>query len=436
MQIAHELGNLPLALDQAGAYLTATGTSLAEYLSLYQQRRPDLLKERRNLAYPHSVATTWNLSFARVEARDPAAAELLRVCTLLALETIPEEILTAGASFLGPVLSPVASDVFRLSKAVEALHDYSLVRRNPKEKILTIHRLVQTVLRDAMEEAEQRRWAERAMLAVNAAFPMAEHRNWPQCERLLPQALAATELIEQYQLSSAEAGRLLYETASYLQDRSRYRQVEPLNQRTLDSKKEQSDVAHLPDNLASLYQEQGKDAQTDPLYQRALRILEQQLGLASPDVTSPLGGLAELYQEQGKYPQAESLYQQALRILEQHLEPEHPNVAYPLNSLANLYYEQGKHVQAELLYQRALRIWERQLGPEHPLVASPLNNLALLYQAQGKNAQAEPLYQRALSILEQQLGTEHLFTQTIRKNYISLLRALGRDEEAKRLENP
>ena len=151
MQISQELGGLPLALDQAGAYLEETGMDLAGYWYIYQQHRTDLFRERGGLVsdHPAPVATTWSLSFQRVEEQKPAAADLLRLCAFLAPDAIAEEILTAGASFLGPVLLPVAADALLLNQAIEALRAYSLIRRNPKEKTLSIHRLVQAVLQDS-----------------------------------------------------------------------------------------------------------------------------------------------------------------------------------------------------------------------------------------------------------------------------------------------
>lgn len=80
MEISHELGGLPLALDQAGAYLKATGCSLAIYQQIYRQHCAQLLKERRSADHPEPVATTWNLSFENVERQNPAAADLLRLC--------------------------------------------------------------------------------------------------------------------------------------------------------------------------------------------------------------------------------------------------------------------------------------------------------------------------------------------------------------------
>jgi len=102
MKIAHELGGLPLALDQAGAYLKVTSSSLTAYQQIYQQHRAQLLKERRGADHPESVATTWDISFRKVEQQNPAA-DLLRLCAFLAPDAIPEVILTEGAEELGPI---------------------------------------------------------------------------------------------------------------------------------------------------------------------------------------------------------------------------------------------------------------------------------------------------------------------------------------------
>jgi TIR domain/NB-ARC domain len=106
LQISQELGGLPLALDQAGAYLEETGTNLSSYWQIYQQHRADLLQQRggRVADHPAPVATTWSLSFGRVEEKNPAAADLLKMSAFLSPDAIPEEILAAGASLLGPVL--------------------------------------------------------------------------------------------------------------------------------------------------------------------------------------------------------------------------------------------------------------------------------------------------------------------------------------------
>ncbi|GCE16511.1 FxSxx-COOH system tetratricopeptide repeat protein [Dictyobacter kobayashii] len=440
ISITHELGGLPLALDQAGAYLEATGMGMQEYQEIYQAHRQALLRERRSHIpdHPEPVATTWSLSFQKVEEKNPAAADLLRLCSFLSPDAIPEEILTAGASLLGSILAPVAADVFQRNQAFEALRAYSLIRRNPTEKTLSIHRLVQAVLQDTLKEEEKHIWGERAVLVVAAGFPHAEHGTWPQCERLLTQALVAIQWIERSQARSEQVARLLYETASYLKDRARYSETEPLYQRALRIREQQlgpdhPDVVYLLNSLAILYTEQGRYSEAEPLYQRVLHICEQQLGSDQPDAAVVFNNLAHLYTEQGKYSEAEPLYQRTLHIYEQQLGLSHPQVAIALNNLANLYVEQGRYSEAEPLYQSTLHIREQQLGPDHPDVAYPLNGLATLYYMQGKYSEVESLYQRALHIREQQLGLDHPGVATVLNGLASLYADQGKYSEAEPL---
>jgi len=356
--IVQAMDGLPLALDQAGAYIEEAECGVFTYLMLYRNQRARLLKQRGEFVpgHPEAVATIWSLTFANVERANPASVQLLRLCAFLASDAIPEEILTEGMPELGPVLQPVAADPFELNIAIGELLKYSLLRRNPKVQTLTIHQLVQAVLQDEIDKDAQRLWAERAVKAVNRAFPDVVFETWPRCERLLPHVHACAGLIEEWNFAFPEAARLLNQAGSYLTERAQY-------------------------------------LETKPLLQRALSIRERELGAEHPDTAETLNNLASLYQAQGKYEQAEPLYQQALTIRQKVLGLEHPDVATSLNNLASLYQDQGKYEQAEPLYQRALAIAEKVLGPEHPDTAIYLNNLANLYDAQGKYEQAEPLYQ-------------------------------------------
>jgi hypothetical protein len=85
-ELAEQLGDLPLALEQASAYLEQTGMPLATYLAAYQRRRQQLLAKGRPVAYHGQVDTTWQLSIDRL---DQAGIELLELCAFLAPEAIP-----------------------------------------------------------------------------------------------------------------------------------------------------------------------------------------------------------------------------------------------------------------------------------------------------------------------------------------------------------
>ncbi len=392
--ISQAMDGLPLALDQAGAYLEETSCGLAAYLDLFQQRGATLLARRGGLVddHPEPVATTWSLSFEKVEQESIAAAELLCLCAFLAPDAIAEEIISEGASELGPVLQPVAADPYELNAAIEAVQKFSLVKRDSEMKTLSIHRLVQAVIKEGMDQHTQQQWAERAMRAVRTALPAVEHRTWSAWERVVVHAQACAQLLEHYGIQVPEAAALLQQTGWYLIKRARYGEAEPL----LEQAYAMSAQAQGPEHLDT-----ARDALT----------------------------LASLYQDQGKYEQAEPLYQRALAIYEQQLGELHPDTASSLNNLALLYREQGKYEQAEPLYQRALAIKEQQLGELHPNTANSLNNLALLYQAQGKYEQAEPLLERALAIYTRAFGPQHPGTKTIQENYDGFL------EEKKRMQS-
>ncbi len=332
IQVSQELGGLPLALDQAGAYLEATGTALAAYQQIYQQHRKALLAQRRaqGADHPEPVASTWSLSFTRVEEANPAAADLLRLCAYLAPDAIPEEILTQGAEHLGPALGLVASDAFLLGQAIEALRAYSLIGRDPSLQTLSVHRLVQAVVRDALDASDKQLWAERAIRAVDAALPPVEHANWPEWERLLAHAQACAAWLDSQEIHLQEAAEVLQQTGWYLTKRARY-------------------------------------SESEPLLERAYRMSEQQLGPEHPDMASSLNFLAILYGAQGKYEQAEPLFVRALAIDEQQLGPEHPDTATSLNNLAELYRRQGKYEQAQPLYERALAIGSSSWGLSIPI---------------------------------------------------------------------
>ena len=427
--IVKAMDELPLALDQAGAYIHETPSTLDAYLKAYQRRQAELLHERgKDPNYQHKpVATTWSLNFEQVEQLNPTAADLLRFLAFLAPDAIPEEMIVAGASELGPQLQKLATDETLLDQPMKVLSRFSLVQRDTNKHLLYIHRLVQAVLRATLTLKTQREWAERTVRAVNLAFPdVTNVELWVQCERVLPHALACADLINDYTLALPKAALLLNETGYYLNDHAQYKQAKPLYEHAL-AIREQVLGPHHPDtalslnNLAEFYRSQGDSERATPLYERALAIREQVLGPHHPQTASSLNNLAEFYRSQGDSERATPLYERALAIYEQVLGPLHPQTALSLNNLAMLYNNQGDYEQAKPLLERALAITEQVLGPYHPQTAASLNNLAGLYDSQGDYEQATPLYERALAIMEKTFGSNHPSTKTVRANLATLL---------------
>ena len=455
--IVEEVDALPLALDQAGAYIEDTGSDLSHYLTVYRTQRRRVLRRRGQDAagHPEPVTVTWLLSFEKIRQINVAAADLLHLLAFLHPDRIPESLIVAGASALGPVLQPMVTEEWDFNEALGELLKYSLLKRDPEKKNLTIHRLVQAVIRDEMSVQEREQWIERTVAALNTVFPNVTPAVWGECERLLPHVLNyVTVLAPQKDSGSLELASLLYKAATYLGERAQYTQAESLIQQSFAIREQvlgshhpdtaaslnglailfhyqgkydqaeqffQQAIAvrehtlgpHHPDTAASLndlaivYHRQSKHKQAEQLFQQSVAIREQELGVHHADTAASLNGLALLYISQGKYDQAEPLFERALAIREQALDPYQNRIAESRNNLAMLYYYQSKYTQAELHFQQAVTLCEQMLGLHHPDTAQSLNNLAMLYNSQGKYDQAEPLFEQALAIREQALGLHH-----------------------------
>src|SRR5260370_9087285 len=120
-----------------------------------------------------------------------------------------------------------------LNTAIRELLKYSLVHRDPENNTLTIHRLVQEVLKDQMDEETQRQWAERTVRVISDVFPFSEYSNWDHCRRYLLHAQACSALIEQWKFLFSEAATLLDKMGRYFQQRGEYEQSESFTTRPL-----------------------------------------------------------------------------------------------------------------------------------------------------------------------------------------------------------
>lgn len=437
--IAQEVGGLSLALDQAGAYIEETGCSLARYLQLYREQGEKLLAER-GLAYVHSdsVMFTFSLNFEKVKRTYPDALKLLQLFAFLYPDTISAEMIEQGAHALGGSLHKLGSSSLALDKAVALLLKFSLLQRRAEAKTLSIHRVVQAILKEKLTMKQRRQWVLQAVRLVSSVFPEAEFSNWPTCEKYFSQARHCAELIREFGLLQKEAIHLLLHLGQYCYQRAYYQDAETYLTDTLELCEqtmglEHLDTAHTLNSLASVYHKQGKFQEAEDLYQRAWMIREQIWGSEHAEVAQVLNNLALMYKDWGRYQQAETLYQNVIIMYERTMGPDHPDTATALNNLALVYNQLGKYAQATSLYQRAFSIEERTLGTKHPDVALSMNILAGRYEDQGDYQQAETLYLRTVALQEQIFGPEHPDIAQSLNNLAGLYEVLGRYQDAEKL---
>ena len=397
--MSNEVGGLPLALDQAGAFIVEMPSTPAEYLNLYRTEGARLRKLQGELGSEHpSVTITFSLAFSKLEEKNPAAADLLRACAFLAPDAIPEEIFTVGEAELGERLSQLATQPLDFAEAIKDAGRFALIRRNAVAKSLDIHRQVQEVLKDEMDPLTRRLWAERVVQALARVFPSPEFRNWTQCEQLLPHARVAARHIADFGLDSVprETARLLNHLAGYAFGRADYPTAEPL-------------------------------------FQRALAIREKTLGPDHPDTATSLNNLAELYRSQGRYQEAEPLYQRALAIREKALGPDHPDTLATRGHIASWTGQTGRAREALRLFRELLPDRERVLGPDHPDTLTTSNNIAAWTGEMGQAREALRLFRELLPDRERMLGPDHPDTLITRSNIALWTGRTGEAREALRL---
>ncbi len=442
-ELVTALGGLPLALDQAGAYIEETGCSFPGYLQRYEQQQIRLLDQRGGSAsdHPHSVAVTFRLSLARVEREQPSAVDVLRVCAFLHADAIPDEVFVEGAAHLGSVFASLAADPLQFDQLLAFLGSLSLVQRQVEARTISFHRLVQAVLKGHLPEALQRTWMTRVLRAISHLFPVNEEAQtnyWQRCERLLPHARICLSWGEQGNENAPPRIALLNHVAAFSLRRSRFAEAESLYQQAYVEAERALGLEHLLvaetlDGLAALRLLLARYAEAESLYQRALVIRERALGADHPQVATSLSGVATLHWRQGNYREAESHYQRALVIRERALGADHPQVATSLSELALIYRIQGKYEQAESLYQHALHIREQAFGLADPQVGLLFYHLAMLYLARDRYEEAKPLFFRAVRIWEEVLGSEDLDLPFALNGLAKLLSAQGNYEEAEGL---
>jgi tetratricopeptide (TPR) repeat protein len=437
LALSRDLGGLPLALDQAGAYIDEMKVTPKQYQVRFSQAAAAVLGRRGELSlqdHPLSVSATFALALSEVRKKSVAAEELVQACAFLAPDAIPEEIFIKGATEFGRELQAVADDAVLWDDTVKIACTYSLLTRSPENQTLDMHRLVQAVLRFETVDDQRRNFIDMTIRAINATFPVdLDYSNWPLCEQLTSHALVCLGYwIEDAELVCNDGARLLHRLGQYLYARARYDESEHCYRAAIEAYDRVTIVdRHAAiltwQSLATLYRRQGRYAEAEPLCTKALGALEESPNSDPADIASAQHDLATLNKDQGRYAEAEPLLKSALAIRER---IGHRDTALTLHKLADLYRAEAKYAEAEAHYRRALELQELTYGPHHPYTASTMQDLAVLYVSLERGGEAEVLYSRALRIKEDILGPTHPYTAGTLQNLANLFREQGRLQEA------
>jgi tetratricopeptide (TPR) repeat protein len=280
--LAEETGFLPLALEQAGAYIEETGISLSDYLIRFKKHRKTALERGKPADYPDTVATTWEISFQAVKEKSPASVDLLKLCAFLAPDDIPKSLFLGEKDLPEPLASSTA-DEFAFDEIVAELRRYSLISGTGNK--FSVHQMVQAVTRDRLTEDEQKNWSAVSVQLLNCAFQFGQDdvKSWEDCAPLLPHALASAGFAEDLGILSETVAEILNNAGCYQQHLADFDEARKSLERALkiDEKAfglEHPSVAIRANNLGSVLQDLGEMEKARRCFERALRIFQKFFG--------------------------------------------------------------------------------------------------------------------------------------------------------------
>lgn len=354
--LAEELGDLPLALEQAGALQAETGMSVTEYLDLLGREARKLLAENPPSDYPWPVAAAWSLSVAQVREQMPFALQLLRRCAFFGPEPIPRDLLQRGQYVLGPPLREPLSDPIVVSRAMRELGRYALARIDNARKTLQVHRLVQKLLRDELTADEAGAVGHEVHQLLAAADPGDPDSldNWPAYRELL----AHSGPSEMAKCADSKVRRSFRNITDYL-----YRSGE---------------------------------------FEGCLERIDEALALWQPataaehkrDVLAMQGQKARVLFALGRYAQAGDIRKVALEQARVELGRDHEFTLNTTNGYGADLRARGEFAAAMQLDEDLLERHRRVFGADHPQTFMLANNLALDYCLNGQYQRAKELDER------------------------------------------
>jgi tetratricopeptide (TPR) repeat protein len=388
-ELCQELGFLPLAIEQAGAYQAETGISPRDYLDLLERYPADTYRATvEGGDASRTIARIWHVTLDRL-ADEPLTGQILRILAWYATDNIPR-------TLLDDLDRPVA-----VASAVGRLAAFNMITANAE--ILAVHRLVQAVARTpepgdphrdsrAIETAR-----EQATRQLAATFPDWENaEQWPGWGAFLPHANALASHIPPED-----------DTFSILQ---------------------------LLALVARFAHSHGQIALATSYFERARIDAEKFLGPCHPTTLTCHSNLASAYHAAGDLNRAAHLFEQVIANQEQTLGAEHPETLNSRNNLAGAYFAAGDLGRAVPLFEQLLSDQQRVSAADAPFTLTVRNNLASAYQAAGNLSRAVPLLEQVLGDRQRVLGSDHPDTLNSRNNLAGAYQAAGDLSGAQRLE--
>ncbi len=437
-RVAEALEDLPLAVQQAAAFLAETGSTVGTYLGLLASRAADVLAYGTSATHQASLAASYQVAFDRLALDEPAALDLLTLAAHLAPEPIPFTLFTTHPDLLPEPLATTAGDPLAFARLTRVLRQRALARISTES--MQLHRLVQAILLSRPIGGAAKDGMAVALRLLSKAIPVDLRENpaaWPTWRQLLPHVLTVTS--RGTGAADDDVACLLHRAATYHLETGAPRLARPLFERAFELYQRLRGEDH-PDTLASatslglcrwvLREHQ----QARQLHEDILTRCRRVLGEDHPTTLSSANNLALALHELGEHQQARQLNEDTLTRRRRVLGEDHPSTLVSANNRAGALRELGELHQARQLDEDTLTRRRRVLGGDHPDTLTSAISLALDLHELGELHQARQLHEDTLTRFRRIVGEDHPYALTSASYLAISLRAAGEHQQARQLD--
>ena len=382
--LAEQLGQLPLVLAQAGAYIHAAKgrVSIANYIVRFEKYRVKLLEDKKLPAGQNHepITVTWRITLTAMQEKCPNAIKLLEALSFLDSSRIPQMLIEAWTKQVEPPW-----DELELEEALRTAIDYSMVQQNESgnETTYAMHNLVQLVVRSGLIEEHQRTCLMQWITCINQLFNEADEDKPLLVEQRESQLLAHNTSILDYvkkencfddKLEKAQFyGHIstIYFKLGYPQKQKALLE-DVLVIQTVYYGRGHWQTASTLNNLALAYGALGDNQKKKELLEEVLSIQTAHYGRAHWQTASTLGNLANAYGDLGDRQRQKDLLDEVLGIHVAHYGRRHWQTAITLGDLANAYGDLGDRPEAKRPVGRRVKysdgsLWSSALADgQHP----------------------------------------------------------------------
>lgn len=402
------LGHLPLALEQASAYIINNCISYNEYKDLFDKFRIQILKNYPPLKYNYSVATTWIISLEKI--CDESSKQLLNILAFLYADSVDIQFFITLSEHLGTPLSEKVNNVLELNDIIFKLKEYSLIKYSSNR--ISIHRLLQEVIQMSIDSKD---WISFLVNLVHdhLDYELENKNSWMTYKNMVDQILSIANHGNRYKIETGKVSLLYHQLGSFFnfvhedfkRAESMYLEALKIREEVLGIYSEKTLITK--NNLAGLYKDQGRYAEAEKLYLSSIPVCEAVYGVESKLLLTLKDNLAQLYQALGKYEEARRLLDEVIDIKTSVYGSESPFMATSMGNLGVLLTKLGEFERAERLLVESLRIEGNATGMQNEQIASILDALANVYTKLGNYDLAEKCFKDSLHIRRNIFTSEH-----------------------------